>query len=139
VTRASEQDRAELARWVALYKEVRGLLHTGTTVRADQHDESSAVHGVVAADRGDGLFAIVQLTTPLTAVPDRVRLPGLDPEATYEVTVQAPGDAPARRALADPPWFSGGVRLTGRALAVAGLRAPGLQPQQVLLLRTRRV
>jgi alpha-galactosidase len=139
VTRASEQDRAELARWVALYKEVRGLLHTGTTVRADQHDESSAVHGVVAADGGDGLFALVQLTTPLTAVPDRVRLPGLDPEATYEVTVQAPGDAPARRALADPAWFSGGVRLSGRALAVAGLRAPGLQPQQVLLLRTRRV
>ncbi|NAZ82199.1 alpha-galactosidase [Kineococcus sp. R8] len=139
VTRATPEDRAELARWVALYKEVRPLLHTGTTVRADQHDESFAVHGVVAADGDDGLFAVVQLTTPVTAVPGAVRLPGLLPDAVYEVTLQAPGDAPARRSSANPPWFTDGVRLPGRVLASAGLRGPALQPQQLLLLRTRRV
>ncbi|WP_308470186.1 alpha-galactosidase [Kineococcus rubinsiae] len=139
VTRASAADRAELTRWVALYKELRGLLHTGTTVRADQHDESFAVHGTVAADGGDGLFAVVQLTTPLTSVPGAVRLPGLLPDALYDVTVQAPGDAPALRGDQPTPWLPDGVRLPGRVLAAAGLRAPALQPQQLLLLRTRKV
>ena len=40
-----ELERKELASWVALYKEVRELLHTGEVVRAQQHDPSFAVHG----------------------------------------------------------------------------------------------
>ncbi|NAZ86367.1 alpha-galactosidase [Kineococcus indalonis] len=139
VTRMGADERAELARWVALYKELRPLLHTGTVVRADPHDESAALHGVVAADGSDGLFALVQLATPDTSVPGRVRLPGLDPDATYHVAPQPPGHDPAVRGGADLPWAAEGVRLTGRALAAAGLTAPALQPQQLLLLRTRKV
>ncbi len=51
VTTTGPEERKELAAWVQLYKDVRGLLHTGTMVRADQHDPSFALHGVVAADR----------------------------------------------------------------------------------------
>ncbi len=139
LTRAPAAERAELARWVALYKELRPLLHSGTVVRADSPDPASALHGVVAADGSDGLFALVQLTTPETSVPGTVRLPGLVPDAVYEVSAQAPGDAPALRTASTAPWLTDGVRLSGRALAVAGLRAPALQPQQLLLLRTRKV
>lgn len=141
VTRMADAERAELARWVALYKDVRGLLHTGTVVRADQHDPSWTLHGTVAQDGTDGLFAVVQLDTPDTSIPGRVRIPGLLPDAEYLVTVQAPGDAPAVRCedlvLA---WPGGeGVRMTGRALASLGVAGPPLQPAQLLLLRTRKV
>ena len=140
VSRMEPGERAELARWVSLYKEVRALLHTGTLVRADQHDPSLAVHGTVAADGSDGLFAVVQLDTPDAAVSGRVRLPGLLPDVEYEVTAQAPGDEPPVRGSSDLPWLrAGGVRMSGRTLAAVGVAAPALQPQQLVLLRTRRV
>jgi alpha-galactosidase len=136
LTAATDAERAELASWVALYKELRGLLHTGTVVRAPQHDPSFAVHGVVAPDRSDALFALVQLTTPETSVPGVVRLPGLDPARRYRVRPQPPGDLPAHtRGILAPPWLAEGVTLPGSALSDAGLRAPALYPEQLLLLR----
>ena len=108
-------------------------------VRAPQHDPSFAVHGVVAPDRSDALFALVQLTTPETSVPGAVRLPGPRPgaplpragcsrPATFPPTA---GDHARRRGLAE------GVTLPGSALEYAGLRAPALFPEQLLLLRVR--
>jgi len=122
---------------VALYKEVRELLHTGTVVRAPQHDPSFAVHGVVAPDRSDALFALVQLVTPETSVPGAVRLPGLDPARRYRVGLQPPGDRPAMRGLRAPEWLAEGVTLPGSVLEYAGLRAPALFPEQLLLVRVR--
>ncbi|MCU1664910.1 MAG: alpha-galactosidase [Pseudonocardia sp.] len=137
ITTASTEERKELAAWVQLYKDVRTLLHTGTVVRADLHDPAFALHGCVAPDGRDALFALIQLATPLTSVPGEVRLPGLDPDRRYRVTTQAPGDTPAVRGRRQPAWLSEGVELPGRVLAEAGLRAPALQPEQLLLLRAR--
>ncbi|GAA0925946.1 alpha-galactosidase [Pseudonocardia zijingensis] len=139
VTTTGPEERKELAAWVQLYKDVRGLIHTGTMVRADQHDPSFALHGAVARDRSDALYALVQLATPLTAVPGRLRLPGLDPDRRYRVTVQPPGDRPVLRQRQAPGWLARGVELPGRVLAGAGLRAPALNPEQLLLLRATEV
>jgi alpha-galactosidase len=135
LTAASDRERAELTSWVALYKEVRELVHTGTTVRASRHDPSFAVHGVVAPDRSDALFALVQLATPETSVPGAVRLPGLDPTRHYRVRPQPPGDAPAGRGIRPPAWLAEGVTLPGSVLEQVGVRAPALYPEQLLLIR----
>ncbi|MEU6841164.1 alpha-galactosidase [Streptomyces sp. NPDC046716] len=139
LTGATPEERAELARWVALYKELRPLLHGGTTVRADAHDPALAVHGVVAPDRRDALFALVQLDAPLTSVPDVVRLPGLAEELTYRVSVQPPGDTPALRQGAPTPWTTEPLVLGGAALTRVGVRAPALHPEQLLLIRAQAV
>jgi alpha-galactosidase len=115
------------------------MLHTGTMVRADQHDPSFALHGVVAPDRADALYALVQLATPLTSVPGQLRLPGLDPDRRYRVAAQPPGDSPVLRQRQPPGWLATGVELPGRVLAEAGLRAPALNPEQLLLLRVTEV
>jgi alpha-galactosidase len=135
ISTATDAERKELGAWVALYKEVRELLHTGTTVRASQHDPAFAVHGVVADDRSEALYALVQLTTPETSVPGVVRLPGLDPARSYRVSAQAPGDRPATRGLRPPAWLAEGVTLPGAVLGHVGLRAPALHPEQLLLVR----
>jgi alpha-galactosidase len=139
VTTTGPEERKELAAWVQLYKDVRGLIHTGTMVRADQHDPSFALHGAVAPDRADALYALVQLATPLTSVPGQLRLPGLDPDRRYRVAVQPPGDRPALRQRQPPGWLARGVELPGRVLTGAGLRAPALNPEQLLLLRVTEV
>ena len=82
---ASEQDRAAVAAVVALHKRLRPLLHAGTVVRVDHPDPAVLVHGVVARDRGEAVFAHVQIAASATSLPLTVRLPRLDPEQSYRV------------------------------------------------------
>ncbi len=143
LTSAEPADRERLAEWVALYKELRPLLHTGTSVHADHQDPAYRVHGVVAEDGSDALFAVVAVATSSAYPPGPVRLPGLDPEAVYHVRPQPPGDVPdgnaARWGAALPWWTEDGVRLPGRALERAGLQAPVLFPERLVLIRATRV
>jgi alpha-galactosidase len=139
VTAASPQERAAVASWIAFYKRHRGLLHSGEVVHADHPDPAVAVHGVVARDRSEALYAYVQLATSPFAVPAAVRLPGLDPARSYLVEPVHPA-GPPRTAQRLPPWYAaGGVTLPGAVLEAAGLAMPGLDPEQALLLRVRAV
>lgn len=122
ITAWTAADRAVLAEWIALYKRLRPLLHTGELVRADHPDPAAMVHGVVAPDRERAVFAYVQLATSATGRPAPIRLPGLAPHAEY--TVQAVPGAVSGPAGHWPEWAFGRVRLTGRALAAIGLPAP---------------
>ncbi|SDQ05142.1 alpha-galactosidase [Quadrisphaera sp. DSM 44207] len=132
---ATEEERAELARWVALYKELRGLLHSGRVVRGDHPDPALLVHGVVAADAARAVFALVATATSEVSPPGRVRLPGLDPQRRYRVRPLPPGDSPPGVHGAPVRWLDGdGVVLPGAALSLAGLQAPALHPDHLFLL-----
>ena len=140
LTQASEADRAALAEWIALYKELRPLLHGGTVVRGDHPDPALWVHGVVAEDRSRAVYALAQVATSVQSPPGRVALPGLDPAAEYRVTPLAPGDevrGPAMDSLAW--WTDGGVTLPGRVLGSIGVRAPSQHPERLVLLSVEKV
>jgi alpha-galactosidase len=115
---ASEEERAELGRAIALFKRMRGLLHTGEVVHADLPDPAFALHGVVAADRAEALFCFVALATSASERPGAVRLPGLDADRLYRV------DGLDRE-----------ITLSGRALDAVGVQMPVLGPEQALLLQ----
>ncbi|UZN04484.1 alpha-galactosidase [Cellulomonas sp. S1-8] len=135
---ADDAQRAELASWVALYKEVRGLLHSGVSVHADVVDPAYDVHGVVAQDGADALFAIAAVASSAQMPAGAVQLPGLLPDATYHVRPQAPGDVLSHGRPA-PWWGPDGIRATGRVLEHLGVRAPHLSPERLVLLRATRV
>ncbi|MEU1900007.1 alpha-galactosidase [Nocardiopsis dassonvillei] len=139
LTRADPADLARLREWVELYKELRGLLHTGTAVHGDHPDPAVRVHGVVAEDGSEALYAIVATGTSELYPTGPVRLPGLRPEAVYRVRPQAPGDVPdgnAHRWGVPLPWWTPeGVRVRGAALERAGLQAPVLFPERLVLVR----
>jgi alpha-galactosidase len=135
IASAGERDRAGLAEAIALYKRVRGLLHSGEVVRADHPDPAALVHGVVATDRSEALFAYVQLAGSADEAPGAVRLDGLDPERAYRVEPVTIAGGPALRQAQPPGWLAGGgITLGGRALGAAGLQMPVLLPDQALLL-----
>jgi alpha-galactosidase len=139
LTRATAAEHAELARWIALYKRLRPLLRHGRVVRGDHPDPALWVHGVVAPDGASAVYAVVAVAAPLTAPPGRVRLPGLLPDAVYQIAPLAPGDRPAGVNHMLPEWWArGGCALTGRALARAGVQVPDLYPQQLVLVRAER-
>ncbi|GAA2568160.1 alpha-galactosidase [Winogradskya consettensis] len=139
LTSAKPAERERLGEWVTLYKEVRGLLHSGVLVHADLADPAYAVTGAVAADRTDALYAIIASATSDSYPPGVAALPGLDPDLEYHVRPQPPGDVPDGNAAAwgaALPWCTPeGVTLTGRMLGAAGLRMPVLYPDRVLLVR----
>ena len=135
VTTASPPERERLAQWVAAHKRHRHLLHTGTVVHADDHDPSLWVHGVVAQDRREAIFAVVQVRTPVASPVGRVRLPGLADDLTYRVAPLPPGDVTTGRTGHGPaPWWDEPAVLTGRVLAAVGVQAPVLNPEQLVLL-----
>ena len=70
---------SRLAAWVALYKELRPLLHTGDVVRADHPDAGALLHGVVSADRRHAVFAFVRLATSAESAGGRITSPAWSP------------------------------------------------------------
>jgi alpha-galactosidase len=134
LTRASEAELDALAGWVALHKEMRPLLHSGRVVVADHPDPAIWISGVVAQDASEAVFGVVTVDRSITWPPGRIRLPGLDPERTYRVEPIA-FDEERHDTASTPPWWRSGVRLTGRALAEAGVQLPMMLPEEAALLR----
>ncbi|MDR0591814.1 MAG: alpha-galactosidase [Bifidobacteriaceae bacterium] len=135
VTGLDAARRAELAAWIALYKDWRELLHTGDVVRTDHPDPALWVHGVVAADRSKALFALVPMATSMTSPPGEFRPDGLDPDKTYRVAPLAPPGRTGEGHIYQPPaWWSEGLTASGRVLMGRGLRAPELPPDSPALV-----
>lgn len=141
-------EREELKRFIGLYKEHRGLIHSGRMVRADVPDDSLMLHGVVATEGfGDAvpcstaaLFALVSTRTSFSEQPGRITLPGLDAGTSYlvEALFPAAGDADYAHTFTQvqpPAWLESGARATGLFLAEVGLPMPVLNPEHALLLK----
>jgi alpha-galactosidase len=138
---ASAGELEELGAWIALHRQLRPLLHGGTVVNGDHPDPHVQVHGVVAPDRGDALYALVAVGRSVTWPPGPARLPGLHPDRRYRVRLQPPGTDTGGGWPGLPPWCAddAGVVLTGRSLALAGLQVPPMHPEHVLLVRATAV
>jgi len=132
LTEATANQLDELAAWVALYKERRELLHHGRMVRADLPEIGLWLHGVVAENGNEALYAVVGRDRPATWPPGRLTLPGLDPGRTYRVRSADP------RPLTDPKvvpaWWAEGLVLPGSVLGNVGVAVPALEPDQIALL-----
>jgi alpha-galactosidase len=129
ITTGTGEELAQVRRWAELYKELRPLVHHGTTVRADHPDDGTWLHGVVSTDRREALFAYVRMDTTADSRPARLLFPGLDPDATYAI-VRRDETAPSRF---NPQWLFG-TSASGAMLSTIGLPAPFLDPQQAVLL-----
>ncbi|HET8982731.1 MAG TPA: alpha-galactosidase [Pedococcus sp.] len=138
ITQCTPAEREALAAWSGLYREVRGLLHSGDPVRVDVPDDGLLVTGTVAADRSEALFSVARLQTSGQAVPGLVPLPGLDPARTYVLRVRTEAGTPHTVQTSPPAWWADalreGVRLSGAVLAGVGLPLPVLAPAQGFLL-----
>ncbi|WP_130012291.1 alpha-galactosidase [Serinicoccus sediminis] len=134
----TDAELAELSAWVDFHRAHRELLHTGRVVNGDHHDDATWVHGTVAQDRSQALFQVVAMARPDTTGPHRVRLPGLDPDLRYRVTVERPGQEPLRPGPGVVPWAVDGVVLPGRVLAEVGLPMQPMLPEHGQVWRVAR-
>ncbi|WNI19392.1 alpha-galactosidase [Actinacidiphila sp. ITFR-21] len=142
ITGCTPAELSRLTAWTALYRELRPLLHTGRTVRADLGDDAVLLHGVVARDGGSALYCWARVATSPEGQWGRVLLPGLAPDARYQVRVRTDIGLPSWHQTSGPAWLTaaldGWVALPGAVVAVAGLPMPTLNPEQALLIEVRR-
>ncbi len=136
LAQATDEENADLAAWIALYKEERALMHTGTVVRADESDPTLLVYGAVASDAASALFFLASIGRSEVSPRGRFLLPGLDPARRYRVEPVRVGTP--EPGFAAPAWWDGG-ELTGRALAASGLHAPLMLPESIAILRVTAV
>jgi len=139
--------REELRAFIGLYKQHRGLIHSGRPVHADLPDPALLLHGVVSPSADQALFALVSVATSYAEQPGRIAFPGLDPDRLYRVELAYPaavitapdGSVPAAGEhifvqAAPPAWLADGATASGRFLAEVGLPMPILNPEHAVLL-----
>ena len=139
---ATEAEMAELAAWIQLYRTNRTLLHSGRVVRMDHADPSLWINGVVAADANSAIFSLAYVSRSEVSPRGRFTIRGLRSEQRYAVRPLLVGKPYG--GFVAPAWFGGqsgddvtaypGTVMSGRALAFAGLQAPGSYPEQAILL-----
>jgi alpha-galactosidase len=138
VTTCTQEEVERLSAWSALYREVRGLLHSGDVVRADLPDPGALLHGVVATDRREALFAYVRTGTSPEQQVGRLVLPGLDPDALYDVERRDDAGVAPTAEKSPPAWWErGGTAASGAVLGRIGLPAPRLDPVQAVVVHLR--
>lgn len=137
LTAASDAELAALARWVSFHKEHRDLIHRGRYHRVDIVDPAVLVHGVVASDASEALFAIVLLHSSGVAPLGRIRIPGLRPDARY--AVRAVRTESALSAQRQPSWLASGAESSGEALNVLGIAMPAMLPEQAVILHLTQI
>ncbi len=135
ITTTDEADRAALADWIGLYKQQRGLLHSGRVVRVPSPDPAIWTHGVVSTDRRRALMAHVQLDESVREPMTRLRVPGLDPATRYRARWVGPApEAGWHSTAVDPAGPVGAAEVTGAVLAEVGLPMPRRRPHSVELV-----
>ena len=132
--KASEQDRADLTEIIAIHKRLRPLLHHGTVVRVDHPDPHVLVHGVVAQDQSEAVFACTRLSSGPSLHTGPIRLVGLAGDRTYDVSRLPIGHINDDVVRRHQSWLAHGLRMTGRQLAAVGFNAPVLLPETSVLI-----
>jgi alpha-galactosidase len=114
-TKFTDEERAQIAEQVAFYKRWRDVLQFGRfhRLRSPFDADGNEVGWMsVAPDRRSAVAGYYQILNRVNAGPRRLRLRGLDPAATYRVSVWP-------ESAATP--IAAGLRLGGDALMAAGL------------------
>lgn len=118
---ATADESAALTEWIALYRELRPLLHGGDLVRSDEVDDARLVYGTVAPDRQQAVFFLASIGRSAVSGTGRVTFRDLDPDTSYRVDPVVIGDG---HDLVRPDWWSGPRVFSGRVLGTVGLQPP---------------
>ncbi|WP_433929717.1 alpha-galactosidase [Curtobacterium flaccumfaciens] len=133
---ATADESAALTEWIALYRELRPLLHGGDLVRSDEVDGARLVYGTVAPDRQQAVFFLASIGRSEVSGTGRVTFRDLDPDTAYSVDPVVIGDG---HDLVRPDWWSGPRVFSGRVLGTVGLQPPLMPADCVVPFRVTAV
>ena len=140
----SEEERQGFAKYIALHKQLRPLLHSGENFRLDHHDETTFINGVISQDKKQAVILISQLDIPDYKRMGKLRISYLNPNADYQIKLLSIPDyikegKGGHLMKCFPQWVLDNfanktVSIHGNWLANVGLTIPTLDPQSALLI-----
>ncbi|MFN7222582.1 MAG: alpha-galactosidase [Paracoccaceae bacterium] len=134
----TEQEAATLADVTAWYKANRGWMMAGTILRLDSADATVTAEMQLASDGARFVLFAGQAAQTVQILPRPLRLTGLDPDASYRITLRNTVDKPPQsrgpNALKEGP-----LTLTGRALMGQGVLLPVAWPATMWVLEGERI
>ena len=135
---APEDEKQVFAKYIALHKTFRHLLHTGDHFRCDTDVKETQAWGVVSENKEEAILMYAQFKMPEYALAAPLKIPGLNPDISYQVEVleKSSSDIYMKQC---PPWMLEKVSMDGALLSQLGLMMPVLQPESALLIRITRV
>lgn len=140
LTEWPEKERKALARAITLHKRLRPLLHGGTPWRLETNDPGLIVHGVVAPDRSQAVYAVVCTDSTREGVTPTVRCPGLDDAALYQVKlIGMPERLPYLNKKVPMALLGGMLKVPGAVLAQFGVNLPIIEPDGAILIELIRL
>ena len=127
------EERAELAQFIALYRQHRDWMHQGQLHYLGMPGDDLVVCCNMAMDRRRALISAAMTKVPRHPVPDVLRVPGLDDEIDYQVRMIVPPiDSFAKR---QPPIIDGEwQQVSASLLANIGIALPALAPESAMLI-----
>ncbi|SBS29789.1 Alpha-galactosidase [Marinomonas spartinae] len=136
---ANAEQKAIIARWISHYKTYRSVLHSGRNWRLPSADGRAQAQWALSEDGQEGLLVYSQLTMPKQAQTLPVRLPGLEAEQNYQISVLEHSPLPGHLMKALPAWWKNDLILNGATLSQLGLQLPILDPESLLMLSIRAI
>ena len=131
----SDSDRAELARWIGLYKQWRPLLH-GT--RVDLGEGADGLRWQAHGTDQEKILFCIRTSPPQDRRPQPLQLPFADGQDAWQVSLLELAEQPGH-GLPVAKLFremrEGPVRFTGSWLAYAGLPLPLQKAESVAVFR----
>lgn len=136
LTTISDADIAVFRATIADHKADRDLLHRGDFFRVRTVDPAFIGAAIVSTDQRQARLIMAQTDRPRSVVSPAIRVPGLDAQALYCVTM-APlsGTLAKANRLFSNPLIDGDLELPGSVLATVGLQLPAFYAQSGLSVR----
>ncbi len=136
---ADEQEREGYKHYAALHKQWREVIHSGTQWRIDMPDATTLAQGIVSEDKRQALLLVSQLAMPDYTLMAPLRIPGLDRDARYRISlldhpdirITGEGGHTMRRL---PEWMLTPQTASGEWLMEAGMALPVLDPETAILI-----
>jgi alpha-galactosidase len=133
----TEPEAATLHKVTAWWKANRDWTMTGTILRLDADDPAVTAEMQIARDGNRFVLFAGQAETSTQILPRPLRLTGLEPAASYTVTLINPEDAP-RQSRGPNALKSGSLTLSGQALMTRGLLLPVAWPATMWVVEGRK-
>lgn len=129
----SSEEKQGFAKYIALHKQYRSLLHSGDSFYLDSCDKTRLAYGVTKAQQT--LITVCQLAMPDYALPEPLIIDNLAPSVSYKVCLVDYPHASAQLMKESQAWWQEGqITLSGEWLATFGLALPILDPEACLLI-----
>ncbi|WP_036829065.1 alpha-galactosidase, partial [Photobacterium sanctipauli] len=132
--KATNEEKATMAKYIALHKSLRQLLHSGDHFRCDTAHQGTQAWGVVGKDKQEAVFMFTQLELAEYALAAPLQIPCLDPSKQYQITLleNSSSDIYMKKL---PQWMSGEAIASGALLEQVGLMMPAIQPESAILVK----